>query len=977
MNDESRSKGKSLPLHIVERIDRICLEFEESWNRGEAPQIEEALGRLSGVERNNLLRELLLLELELCVRDGQTRSPDSYELRFPNDTQTVREALDDFSNRMAVNLPVDPLPRLDETNAVANSQTPPGSFFPIATPAAKPSTYAPGSRLGDYELLEEIGQGGMGVVYKARHIHLDRLVALKLISPNFAADPLALRRFEREIKATGKLEHPNIIEASDARLEADRWFLVMRFVVGHDLRQLVLQKGALSIAAACDVIRQAAQGLAYAHQHGLVHRDVKPSNLMLAADGTVKILDLGLAALRHDSVATCLTVPGQVMGTADYMAPEQFRDAGTVDQRADIYSLGCTWFHLLTRNAPFSGPNHTTYGAKAAAHLHEPFPSLAEIRSEVPQELVRILQRMVAKNPRQRYAGCRELLAELQPLCDALQRTTEVPQPVRSKQRDLPQVDSERPSRKPTEAPSRQTERKSPTPAPASHPPIGIDLGTTFSVIACLDKDGRPRTIPNAEGDLITPSVVLFDGGTVITGKEALKAAVIDPGLIADFAKRDVGSSFYSKVINGERYPPEIIQSLVLEKLKRDAELVIGPIKQAVITVPAFFNEPRRKATQDAGKLAGIQVLDIINEPTAAALVYGVQAGFLSPTGESQQAERILVYDLGGGTFDVTLMEIQGHDYRTIATAGDVYLGGIDWDRRLVDYLADEFRKKHHGVDPRTDPKSAARLYREAEDAKRSLSVREQVMVTVEHAGEGMRIPLTREMFESLTAALLQRTLFTTKQVLRESGFGWEDLTRILLVGGSTRMAAVARSLEEASGMAVDRSLSADEAVAHGAAIYAGYLQQSPSRPTKKSLKIQNVNSHSLGILGTDPKTKRSRNSVLIPRNTALPVTKTRRFSTAKRNQRNVAIVVVEGGDASGQNSTVIGKFVIENLPSNLPAGSPVDVAFSYSSDGRLTVHARLPEADIEKRVAVDRATGLTEAGIVDWSSKMAKVSRV
>ena len=285
---------------------------------------------------------------------------------------------------------------------------------------------------------------------------------------------------------------------------------------------------------------------------------------------------------------------------------------------------------------------------------------------------------------------------------------------------------------------------------PASSIPVGIDLGTTFSVVAYLDSTGRPCTIANSEGDPITPSVVLFEGQAAVVGKEAVKAAALEPDRIADFAKRDMGNTAYSRKINGESLPPEVIQSLILEKLKRDAEMKLGPVGEAVVTVPAFFNEPRRKATQDAAQLAGLKILDIINEPTAAAIAFGYQLGFLNAAGAAPQKETVLVYDLGGGTFDVTLMEIDGTDFTAIATDGDVFLGGIDWDRRIADHVAERFREKHRGIDPRQDPAGLHRLLREAEDAKRALSAREQITISFEHVGEGLRVPLTRATFEEL-----------------------------------------------------------------------------------------------------------------------------------------------------------------------------------------------------------------------------------
>lgn len=214
-----------------------------------------------------------------------------------------------------------------------------------------------------------------------------------------------------------------------------------------------------------------------------------------------------------------------------------------------------------------------------------------------------------------------------------------------------------------------------------SAPPVGIDLGTTFSVIACLDRSGRPATLPNAEGDLTTPSAIFFDDSSIIVGKEALKAATLEPDRVARFVKREMGSSVFSKPINGEFLPPEVIQSLILEKLGRDAAAKIGPVAEAVITVPAYYNEPRRKATQDAGRLAGLTVLDIINEPTAAAIAYGIEGGFLTDAGQSRRLENIVIYDLGGGTFDASVMRIDGKNYTVVATDGDVKLGGVDWDQ--------------------------------------------------------------------------------------------------------------------------------------------------------------------------------------------------------------------------------------------------------------------------------------------------------
>lgn len=501
-------------------------------------------------------------------------------------------------------------------------------------------------------------------------------------------------------------------------------------------------------------------------------------------------------------------------------------------------------------------------------------------------------------------------------------------------------------------------------------PAVGIDLGTTFSVVAHLDVAGRPVTIPNSEGELLTPSVVLFDGKTTVVGKEAVKASIGEADRVAEFVKRDIGNSYYSRAVAGERFPPEVLEALILEKLKRDAQEKLGAFEKVVITVPAFFNEPRRKATQDAGQLAGLDVLGIINEPTAAAIAYGYEAGFITQRGESREAELVLVYDLGGGTFDVTLMEIAGTSYRALATDGDVHLGGIDWDQRIVDVAIESFSAAHHGIDPRSDPRSLRQLQREAEDAKRTLSAREQTTILVAHAGYTLRVPISRREFEERTADLLERTRFTARGVLQAAGKTWKDVTRLLAVGGSTRMPMVRNMLEAESGLKVNRSVSADEAVAHGAALYAGLLL-SAERGAGASMSVCNVSSHDLGVLAQDRMTRRRKNSVIIPRNTPLPATRSKRFRISKAGQKSVPVHVIEGVEVAGSNSAEIGRCVIHDLPGGMPVGAPVDVKFTYNQDGRLTVTASLPEYNREAETTIERSTGLSEEGMQSWGRQL------
>ena len=499
--------------------------------------------------------------------------------------------------------------------------------------------------------------------------------------------------------------------------------------------------------------------------------------------------------------------------------------------------------------------------------------------------------------------------------------------------------------------------------------PIGIDLGTTFSAISHVDENGRPVTIPNSEGELITPSVVFFDRDGVIVGTEAAHEGEFETERLAKTAKRDMGDARYRKKVLGHFLPPEVIQSYVLRRLKSDAELKIGEFTKAVVTVPAYFNEPRRLSTQAAGELAGIDVIDIINEPTAAALAFGVQHGFLSDKGEAKQKERVLVYDLGGGTFDATLMEIKGTQFNAIGTTGDVYLGGIDWDKRVFDFAKDKIQSEHD-VKVEEDPSLSEKVMNQCIRAKKTLTARTEAAIRVEHEGQRFKVQIGRDQFEDMTQDLLERTKLTTDRLLREAKLKWSDLTRLLLVGGSTRMPMVGDMLEKASGLKVDRSLSPDESVAHGAAIFAGILMKHGST-AGKGISVSNVNSHDLGVMGVDPKTRKTRRRIVIPKNHRLPAKTSRKFQTSKDGQKNIAVQVVEGGTDDGQGSTTIGKCVVSDLPADIKKGTEVVVTFNYLNSGRLSVVAQIPSLKLKADTTVERASGLSRNELLDWKEKI------
>lgn len=504
---------------------------------------------------------------------------------------------------------------------------------------------------------------------------------------------------------------------------------------------------------------------------------------------------------------------------------------------------------------------------------------------------------------------------------------------------------------------------------------VGIDLGTTYSSIAQLDFDGNPVAIPNEEGKTITPSVVLLgDEGHVIVGPSMERMTVEPPEHIVEAIKRQMGDKDWHKMYQGKKLTPEFISALILKKLKQDAEKRIGPVGNAVITVPYYFNDARRKATQDAGRIAGFNVIDIINEPTAATLAYAWMKGELGRTDIEVQEKTILVYDLGGGTFDVTVVRYTPTQFRVLATDGDVMLGGIDWTNRIVEHVAEQFRRKY-SLDPLSDPETRLQFTGECENCKRQLSTKAQVPVSLYFEGKTLTVNLTRTDFERMTGDLLQRTQDTTELVLQQAGIEVGSLDEVVLVGGSTHMPAVFNMLQTVSGRTPSRELNPDEAVAQGAAIHAAILEARHTGGQSRlaqavirrlsSVTAIDVNSHSLGVEITDPSNKKAKyNHIMISRNTAIPHTAKQRFTTTSPNQQRIHVRVLQGEASAIDACSLIGDFRITDLPPNLPAGSPVEITYQYESTGRIVAHARELTQNKEAHIEIVRDSGLNDSGL-------------
>ncbi len=501
---------------------------------------------------------------------------------------------------------------------------------------------------------------------------------------------------------------------------------------------------------------------------------------------------------------------------------------------------------------------------------------------------------------------------------------------------------------------------------------VGIDLGTTYSAIATLDDRGRPYTLPNRDGDLLTPSAVYLTGkGEAVVGQPALDVMMEHPDQVATLIKRKMGLPEYGRTVSGQTYRPETLAAVILRKLVQDAEAQIGPVKQAVITVPAYFDDSRRKATMDAGKIAGLDVIDILDEPSAAALAYTIQTATSGQIPEGAP-KTVIVYDLGGGTFDVTLVQLSKKKFRVLGIEGDVRLGGKDWDDRLANYVADQFQQQF-GTNPRDDEQSMALLHAAVERAKRTLSKVENATVTCVHAGQRMSVPVTRELFENLTRDLLIRTRLTTQQVVASAGLTWDRIDKVLMVGGSTHMPMTARMLRDVTGRDTDRTLAVSEVVARGAAAHAGIVSAKLSNiaPVAGSAIADivevSVNAHSLGVEIRQGEEKL--NNKLIRKNTQLPAATSRVYYTNKDGQTKVRVRILQGEANQSAACIPIGDCWIDGLQEGMAKGAPVQVRCGVAANGRIEVMALDMTSGKMAKAEIHRTGGLDDAAIARESA--------
>lgn len=506
---------------------------------------------------------------------------------------------------------------------------------------------------------------------------------------------------------------------------------------------------------------------------------------------------------------------------------------------------------------------------------------------------------------------------------------------------------------------------------------VGIDLGTTFSALATLNTIGKPEIIPNADGERLTPSAIFFDeenSDIIRVGIEAINSRRLNAERSVRWIKRHMGDRKYRKRIDKKSWTPEELSSLILKKLKQDCSVGHDPVNDAVISVPAHFDEVRRKATMDAGTMAGLNVIGIVNEPVAAALYYATTR---------EIAGKVLVYDLGGGTFDVTIIDVKGHQIDIICSQGDHALGGIDFDQKILEILERNYRDKF-GKELITSEEDRAKYEDEAEDIKRTLS-RRPVAKKVLYGSEGtMRVEITRQMFEEAISSLMARTDILVEVALEEAGLKPSDINKVLLVGGSTRIPLVQQRLEQMFGFVPETTANVDECVALGAALHAGLTmlrEKSDVVPAGVSKGLEDISltdvcNHSYGTICAplDEETGRRviENRIILKKNTPLPCESTETFYTLEEGQTDLEITVTQGEDTAVEyvNKIATHKF---KLPPNRPADRPIKVTYSYDVNQRM--HCRFEDVEsgkvLEVDFCLDKQGGMSQSKTKEKSKKV------
>ncbi len=824
---------------------------------------------------------------------------------------------------------------------------------PIAEPIIDALPEGVPQQIGEYKLQRLIGEGGMGQVFLAEHVRMGRSVALKILPAARMKDPRAVDRFFEEIRAASRLLHPNIVTAFDAGESAGVHYMAMEYVDGATLTSLIQREGPMTVGEAASVIRQAAMGLLHAHRAGVVHRDVKPGNLMRASDGTIKVLDLGLAQVNSQQWSASHlarendNVPrkqGRLIGTLSYMSPEQLEDPDSADARSDIYSLGGVLFFLLVGRAPYTGEFlDLVYG-----HRHGDVPELMQLRGDVDQRFDHIFRRMMAKSPEQRFGSLDEVIDELAEY--AVSTTTPL---WISEMSTRPNVELSTVSGGST---SRGVARV-----------IGIDLGmfymaaaevTPASGIEVLEIDNEPSSV--------TRLAISGDGQKRFFGSQATARREPFPNTVIHCLPMYIGKPHVERALNGTKYPPEVLIAMSMRDLLDRAWKHSTLPDAAAVVVPSAYDQLHRRSILQASQLAGLKSVRLVDRSLAAAqslVIRGEAMAIETPTNAKQHDELILFLGLTGQATDIAIIRQRQERMQQIATAGHWHTGTVVWLQALVKFVAERV-KEITGTDPRKIPKSIAPLQVNCERAMEEMLINDRVRMMIPLGAKRVDIVVRRSTWLNCCDSILDNYLATIREACSRAAIRMDSIRNCLLLGPLFRVPEIRERLLTV--LHPDTTIFNLEAsdVARGAA--ACLSAELPGRGVG-ALPPRGVTSQTIGIVVEDARGRR-RILPIIPRGSVLPARTNRRLTVApEKSVMTLALVESSGIDGNAWHS--LGRYTFEIDPkSNVQTRL---LSFEVDVNGLLNVRSQSPPSPGSVKLPPIPQPMLDEAAFANWSVKL------
>ena len=812
------------------------------------------------------------------------------------------------------------------------------------------------SQIGDYAIRELIGSGGMGQVFLAEHTRMQRLVAVKMLPVDRMKDEVAVSRFYDEVRAASRLMHPNIVTAFDAGELDDVHYLAMEYVDGQTLTKLVAQKGPLPVSEAAAVIRQAALGLLHAHRAGIVHRDVKPGNVMKGADGTIKILDLGLARINSASLldeadATADTddskrrSKGRLVGTLPFMAPEQLDNPDVADPRSDIYSLGATLFFLLTGSSPFTGD----YLELVYGHRHGPIPDLMEARDDVDLQFANIFMRMMAKSPDERYASFDEVIDELSDYVN---------------QDDTPAWLAEYSGRQVSAEPMGSSIGGSGSSAISNV--FAIDCGMFFGAVAETTPTGTVRLLTSAREDSATfRMAVASETDKLFFGAQAMERRLDQTQNLAYCVPMYIGKDVVEREIAGRQCPPEVLMAMMFRDLVQNAWSEEKPPAVTAITIPASYDQLHRQSILQAAEMAGLKSVRLVHRSIAA-----VQSTLLngeleeldgqSANVEAELQERILFVSVTGMGSEVSTFRGEANRLHQLAISGHWNSGTLPWLQRLVELSVTAF-KKEHNLDPRRSRSTVAQLQMACERAMNSMTLLDKVAIRLNLPDGEFKVWVARRHWLQACEDLAAQLRKTVKRACRDASLALSDIDRCVILGPILKIPMVRNAVLRGINPDVTYSPVDRTDTARGAA--ACLAAELPGRGAAIAMPARGVTGQTIGIVVEDVKGRR-RILPLIPFGTALPARTNRRL-TVGSERNSMTLSLVESSGLSRNDWQTLGRYEIkidEGVQRARMIGFEIDV------NGLLVVRAQAEGATSSNKLPTLPEPKLSDDEIAEWT---------